>query len=179
MHSRRADGDHSRRCHAVAGASRIAVNYLSDRKGGVYVPDVTRDAAAQQIELSFDRPIVRPAADDLDRLVVLGIAVKSEIAGAHDEDAKSWGPIAFDYRVDGEDWQRVDVVWDGTLALARTGVVFLRIPPTGGIPPSVPSSPSVLQPPPSFLRLRLDRGFFPVAPKLTQTGAQRAADRPA
>src|SRR6185436_13385356 len=73
------------RVHAVAGASRIAVNYLFDRTGGVYVPDVARDAAAQQIELSFDRPIVRPFDDDLDRLVALGISVKSEIAGAHEE----------------------------------------------------------------------------------------------
>ena len=142
------------RVHAVAGASRIAVNYLSDRKGAVYVPDFSRDAAAQQIELSFDRPIVRPVADDLDKLVALGISVKSEIPGAHDEDAKSWGPIAFDYRVGADGWQRVDVVSDGTLALARTGVVVLRIPPGAGSP--------------SVLRLRLDRGFFPVAPKLTK-----------
>ena len=142
------------RVHAVAGASRIAVNYLSDRKGAVYVPDFSRDAAAQQIELSFDRPVMRPVADDLDRLVALGISVKSEIPGAHDEDAKSWGPIAFDYRVGADGWQRVDVVSDGTLALARTGVVVLRIPPGTGDS--------------SVLRLRLDRGFFPVAPKLTK-----------
>ncbi|MEY9418064.1 hypothetical protein ABIF69_004506 [Bradyrhizobium japonicum] len=140
--------------HAVAGASRIAVNYLSDRTGGVYVPDVARDAAAQQIELSFDRPIVRPFDDDLDRLVALGISVISEIAGAHEEGAKGWGPIVFDYRVGAEGWQRVDVVSDGTLALARTGVVFLRIPAAAGTP--------------SVLRLRFDRGFFPVAPKLTK-----------
>ena len=40
-----------------------------------------------------------PFDDDLDRLVALGISVKSEIAGAHDEGAKGWGPIVFDYRV--------------------------------------------------------------------------------
>ena len=140
--------------HAVAGASRVAANYLVKRTGGVYVPDVARDAAAQQIELSFDRPIVRVSADDRDRLVALGIAVKSEIRGANSENAKSWGPITFDYRVGADGWQRVDVAWDGTLALARTGVVLLRIPPaTAG---------------PSVLRLRLDRGFFPIAPKLTK-----------
>jgi hypothetical protein len=144
------------RVQAVAGATRVAANYLGERADGIYVPDIARDAAAQQIELSFDRPIVQPPANNNDRLirlVALGIAVKSEIRGVRADDAKGWGPIAFDYRVGTGDWQPVDIAWDGTRALARTGAVLLRIPPGVGTS--------------SVLRLRLDRGFFPIAPKLT------------
>ena len=70
--------------------------------------------------------------------------------------ATPWGPLVFEYRTESSgSWQRLEVIHDGTVALARTGVVFLRVPPVadGGQ---------------ARLRLRLDRGLFPIAPRLVR-----------
>jgi predicted phage baseplate assembly protein len=72
------------------------------------------------------------------------------------ETATPWGPLVFDYRTEQTGfWQRLEVVHDGTIALARTGIVFLRVPPVSGGGQA-------------HLRLRLDRGLLPVAPRIVR-----------
>ena len=170
---RRCTAAADRRCtaaavHAVAGASRIAVNYLSDRKGGVYVPDVSARRGS-----ATDRTIVRPS----DRAACRRRSRQTRGAGHFGQigDCRS----ARQGRKElGPDRVRLPGRQRGLAARGRRVGRHARAgahrrcvsahPCTARESPSVPSSPSVLRPPRSVLRLRLDRGFFPVAPKLTK-----------
>ena len=67
---------------------------------------------------------------------------------------RPWGPVGYAYRIGTGAWVELTVVHDGTEGLARTGVVVLTMPPAGGATGE------------AELRLRFDRGFFPVAPQI-------------
>jgi Baseplate J-like protein len=152
------------RAQAAAGGKRFALGNVQ-ATGDIQYP---RSAISQQIPsnvtLYFDRPLVRaPAASGAFEVISLGIAVDAPAAppDAEVKDPKQWGPLVFDYQVfkdkpDDLGWQRIAVAHDGTFALARTGVVLLRIPSGGDEKQQ------------SALRLRLDLGFFPVTPELTR-----------
>jgi hypothetical protein len=123
--------------------------------GPVYTLRAGAPAGESAIELKFKRPLV-PHAVKGDKVVSLGIKIDG-MDYPRGKEPKAWGPLVFEYRIDDGDWKRVEIEQDGTRALARTGVVLLRIPraPT-------PNEKS------STLRMRLDRGFFPVAPRLSR-----------
>jgi hypothetical protein len=73
---------------------------------------------------------------------------------------RPWGPVVYQYRVGAGPWAPVEVVDDGTGGLSTTGAVVLGIPPIG-----TATDPGQV-PPGSELRLRFDRGSFPVKPQI-------------
>jgi hypothetical protein len=81
--------------------------------------------------------------------IALGIEVDPVVASASANAPTPWGPMFIEYRTNMSPWRRVSVVEDGTFSLARTGVVLLKIPAND-------------QAKSSSLRLRLDRGFYPL-----------------
>jgi hypothetical protein len=110
------------------------------------------------LELAFDRPLVQAAEDTALQPIALGIELDPSPAARADAPTP-WGPLAFEYRIAASgDWRPVALVEDGTFALARTGTVLLRIPPA---PPGTSQVPS-------YLRLRLERGFFPLPPRIVR-----------
>ncbi|WLA69202.1 hypothetical protein [Bradyrhizobium diazoefficiens] len=125
---------------------------LADLKASCYSPLGKFGNGTSAIELPFNAPLVQAANSSSEtRPIALGFAVEPFDDGS--AETKTWGPIAFDYRVGGDAWQAIDVEYDGTHALARSGVVLLKIPT---------ASRKVG----STLRLRFDRGFFPIVPEL-------------
>lgn len=107
------------------------------------------------LDLLLDQPLTG-SPDGLSKYsVALGIEVAPP-PSARSDTATPWGPLVFEYRTEESGfWQRLEVVHDGTITLARTGIVFLRVPPvTGGGQ--------------ARLRLRLDRGLFPIAPRIVR-----------
>jgi hypothetical protein len=100
--------------------------------------------------IGFDRPLTT-STDAAP--VPLGVEVVPP-PGAPPSPDLPWGPIDVAYRVGAGPWMPVEIDHDGTAGLSTTGVVVLGIPPvvspTGG----------------SELRLRFDRGFFPVTPQI-------------
>ncbi|MGC1953780.1 MAG: hypothetical protein WA970_14685, partial [Gammaproteobacteria bacterium] len=111
------------------------------------------------LEMMFDRPLVQETDKTPPYPIALGIEVDPP-PSARANSPTPWGPLVFEYRIDGTSAWRVaeERVQDGTFALARTGVVLLRIPPA---PPEAGRTPS-------YLRLRLDRGFFPIPPRIVR-----------
>lgn len=86
--------------------------------------------------------------------VALGVEVAPPPGPAPAPGDRMWGPVEYAYRVGAARWVELEVVHDGTAGLARTGVVILAIPPAGAATGE------------AELRLRFDRGFFPVAPQI-------------
>lgn len=125
-------------------ADRTQVSTTLDRLDGAYVVL----EAGDRLMIDLDRPLAAQAVQ-----VTLGVEVAGNVPdpGPH---TYPWGPIAFDYRIGNGEWQRLDIVRDDTLALARTGVVVLAAP--GGLGAS------------ATLRLDTSGGFFPRAPKLAR-----------
>lgn len=99
---------------------------------------------SEMLELAFDGPLVR----DGENPIAVGIEVES-VPLAKVKKPTPWGPLFFEYKTDQLSWQPVSVVDDQTYSLARTGVVLLQIPPHKEAKESM-------------LRLRLDRGYYPV-----------------
>lgn len=116
------------------------------------------ESAGQSLELVFDRPLVhQPDTSRAAAIIALGIEVPNRpVAPPHlYASPPPWGPLQFEYRIGNGDYQPVETVADGTFALSVTGVVLIRLPASAT---AVPSS----------LRLRLDQGYFPVAPEIAQ-----------
>jgi len=109
-----------------------------------------------ETELVFDQPLVTRGEDQArPGTIALGIEV-DPTPSARSDSPTPWGPVAFEYRIGSSNFRTaVEDVEDGTFALARSGVVLLKIP-------SAPPEPKQ----PSYLSLRLDRGFFPVPPRI-------------
>lgn len=128
---------------------------LKADRGSRYSPLGKFGTGTGAIELPFNAPLV-PATNSSSgpQPIALGFAVEPFDDGG--ADTKRWGPIAFDYRVGRGHWEAIDVEYDGTHALARTGVVLLNIPKREPDPGQVGST----------LRLRFDKGFFPISPEL-------------
>jgi predicted phage baseplate assembly protein len=121
-------------------------------RAGASIPLAPRlDRGSAVLVMRFDRPLMA-SGTPADAHVVLGFDVEPPpitVTGT----PHRWGPLVFDYRVGTGTPVDADVVEDTTMALARTGVVRLRLPAIAGGGPSE-------------LRLKLDQGFFPVAPRL-------------
>lgn len=105
--------------------------------------------AEKTLEISFDQPLVR----DSKYPIALGIEIDPIAVSAHADAQTPWGPLYFEYQTETNAetsaWKRLQIVVDGTFSLSRTGVVLLKIP-------------AEKQATSSKLRLRLDRGFYPV-----------------
>jgi hypothetical protein len=98
--------------------------------------------------LRFDRPLA-PIEGELS----LGFDLVTPPGLTPDtENATTWGPLVFEYRVGNDDWGPATLADDGTAVLSRTGVIRIALPAT----------PDRTEP--SELRLRFDRGFFPTTP---------------
>ena len=104
--------------------------------------------------LRFDRPLVAvPPAP-----VSIGFVVEPP-PGPPPEPAKHrWGPLRVEYRRGDGAWARAGVVTDDTAALARTGVMVVRVP--GG--------DTSVSPDPSELRLVLDADLVPLERRVTR-----------
>ncbi|MBR0804364.1 hypothetical protein JQ636_12515 [Bradyrhizobium japonicum] len=139
----------------VEGGRQFKLADLKADRGSRYSPFGKFGTGTGAIELPFNAPLVHAANSNSEtQTIALGIAVEPfDDGGAH---TKTWGPIAFEYRVGRGDWEAIDVQYDGTHALARIGVVLLTIPKREPDPGQDGST----------LRLRFDRGFFPIAPEL-------------
>ncbi|MEA2931028.1 MAG: hypothetical protein QOG38_3456, partial [Hyphomicrobiales bacterium] len=149
--------------------------------GPIYTLRPALSAAESFIDLVFDRPLVPyPKTKDEkgpgSKVVSLGIRIDAP-EYPRGKEPKAWGPLVFENgtgsrgiedhqrkelkRVEErkrvKDWKRVEIASDGTRALARTGVVLLRIPHASAAADNY-----------SILRMRFDRGFFPIAPRLSR-----------
>jgi len=133
------------------GARSLSLASLAGRDDAWFEIPVSAADDDAVLSLRFDRPLV-PAVEPAARPVSLGIDVVPMPGVEGAEHPHRWGPLAFDYSVDGNGRLRLDPLEDDTFALARTGTVSLAIPPMAGGG--------------SELRLRLDLGFFPIAPRL-------------
>jgi hypothetical protein len=140
---------------SVEDGQQVKLADLKAEQGSRYSPLGKFGSGTGVIELPFNAPLVHSGnSNEKVQTIALGIMVEPFDAG--DNDAKRWGPLAFEYCVGPEDWERIEIQYDGTHALARTGVVLLTIP----------KPKSEIGKKGSTLRLRLDRGFFPIAPEL-------------
>jgi hypothetical protein len=140
---------------SVEDGQQVKLADLKADQGSRYSPLGKFGSGTGVIELPFDAPLVHSGnSNEKVQTIALGIMVEPFDAG--DNDAKTWGPLAFEYRIGLKDWEAIAVQYDGTHALARTGVVLLAIPTNEADPGKKGST----------LRLRLDRGFFPIAPEL-------------
>jgi hypothetical protein len=116
------------------------------------------DDDAPWVQLRFDRPILSQGSGGAPTgIVSLGIEIeKPALAPVSPPDGvPAWGPLGFEYRVAGGTWRPLRRVRDDTLALLQSGIVALEIPAVVGADPTE-------------LRLRLDRGFFPSAPRIAR-----------
>ncbi|GAA2756226.1 baseplate J/gp47 family protein [Actinopolymorpha rutila] len=102
------------------------------------------------VTLRFDGPL---AATGPAR-VALGVEVASPPGPPPAPGDRAWGPVGYAYRAGAAGWVELKVVRDSTAGLARTGVVILAVPPAGTAAGA------------AELRLRFDKGFFPVAPQI-------------
>ena len=74
--------------------------------------------------LRFDRPLVAmPPAP-----VSIGFLVEPPPGQPPDPGVHAWGPLRFEHRRGDEPWTAVDVIVDGTSALALSGAVVVRVP---------------------------------------------------
>jgi hypothetical protein len=101
--------------------------------------------SGNSLEIAFDQPLIRIG----EYPIALGIEVDPVAVSASANKPTPWGPLFIEYRTDLMPWRQVSVVADGTFSLARTGVVLLKIPADN-------------QANSSWLRFRLDRGFYPL-----------------
>ncbi|WP_447925164.1 hypothetical protein [Georgenia muralis] len=108
----------------------------------------TATGNATALTLRFGTAPGRPATT---APVALGLEVAAP-PGPPPSPETSWGPAVWEYRAAGDGWEHLPVEHDGTAGLARTGVVVLTVPPA--------------RPGTAEIRLRLDRGFFPVPPQV-------------
>ncbi|RPF28989.1 hypothetical protein [Georgenia muralis] len=108
----------------------------------------TETATATALTLRFDEA---PGMAGTTAPIALGLEVAAP-PGPPPSPETSWGPAVWEYRAAGDGWEHLPVDHDGTAGLARTGVVVLTVPPA--------------RPGTAEVRLRLDRGFFPVAPQV-------------
>lgn len=127
---------------------------------GVSVPAPTPDGvtwtvdgagpgqAATALTLRFDEA---PGTQGTTAPIALGLEVAAP-PGPPPSPETSWGPAVWEYRAAGDGWETLPVEHDGTAGLARTGAVVLTVPPA--------------RPGAAEVRLRLDRGFFPVPPQV-------------
>lgn len=139
----------------VEGGKQLKLADLKADRGSRYSPLGKFGTGTGAIELPFSAPLVPATNSSPDpQPIALGFAVEPFDEGG--TDTKRWGPIAFDYRVGRGQWEAIAVEYDGTHALARTGVVVLKIPKRKPDPAQVGST----------LRLRFDKGFFPISPEL-------------
>ncbi len=131
------------RAQAISAKSAIDLTnfFQQPRASFNFRPDKESD---EVLEIAFDSPLVRTGENP----IALGIEV-DPVPSAHANAPTPWGPLFIEYRTDISPWQPVTVVEDRTFSLARTGVVLVRIP--------ADESASHSQ-----LRLRFDRGFYPV-----------------
>jgi hypothetical protein len=104
--------------------------------------------------LRFDRPLVAvPPAP-----VSIGFVVEPPPGPPPEPGKHRWGPLRVEHRRGDEAWARADVVTDDTAALARTGVMVVR----------VPSGDTSASPDPSELRLVLDADLVPLERRITR-----------
>ena len=104
--------------------------------------------------LRFDRPLVAvPPAP-----VSIGFVVEPPPGPPPEPGEHRWGPLRLEHRRGDDTWAPADVVTDDTAALARTGVMVVRVP-TGDAGAS---------PDPSELRLVLDADLVPLERRITR-----------
>ncbi|WP_341358341.1 hypothetical protein V5H98_11125 [Georgenia sp. M64] len=108
----------------------------------------THTETATALTLRFDEA---PGMAGTTAPVALGLEVAAP-PGPPPSPETSWGPAVWEYRAADDGWEHLPVEHDGTAGLARTGVVVLTVPPA--------------RPGTAEVRLRLDRGFFPVPPQV-------------
>ena len=110
------------------------------------------------LQLRFDRPILTGgSAGAATGIVSLGVEVENPAleSGSRSDRVPNWGPLGFEYRVAGGAWRPLRRVRDDTHALLQSGIIALEVP-------------AVADGGPANLRMRLDRGFFPSAPRIAR-----------
>jgi hypothetical protein len=144
----------------LGGNERGSVSLLAtERRERASFP-VSRDADddPRWLQLRFDRPILTQGTGGAATgIVSLGIEVENPALepGRPPDGVPAWGPLGFEYRVVGGTWRPLRNVRDDTHALLRSGIIALEVP-------------AVASADPADLRLRLDRGFFPSAPRIAR-----------
>ena len=104
--------------------------------------------------LRFDRPLVAaPPAP-----VSIGFVVEPPPGPPPEPGEHRWGPLRLEHRRGDDTWAPADVVTDDTAALARTGVMVVRVPTDGAGASSGPSE----------LRLVLDADLVPLERRITR-----------
>ena len=139
----------------TAAGETVSLSSVLGVSGSSFRPRTSAPASGATLEFRLDRPLVETRDPSATYPVALGIEVAPP-PSARSETATPWGPLVFEYRTGQSGfWQRLELAHDGTIALARTGIVFLRVPtiPGGGQ---------------ACLRLRLDRGLLPIAPRIVR-----------
>jgi hypothetical protein len=152
----------AQRVGLVRVSERGSVSLLAtDRRERASFPAYREaDDDAFWMRLRFDRPILGQGSGGAPTgIVSLGIEIeKPALApGSPPDGVPVWGPLGFEYRVAGGIWRPLRRARDDTLALLQSGIVALEIPAVAGADPTE-------------LRLRLDRGFFPSAPRIARIG---------
>jgi len=116
------------------------------------------DRCPHCVTLHFDRAILKSGSAGTNfGTVTLGIEIENPgLEPDHDpEGIPSWGPLAIEHRIPGSVWQPLRILRDDTCALLKSGIIALQVPAT-------PDAAS------SELRLHLDEGFFPSAPRISR-----------
>ncbi len=131
---------HAQAVNAI-GATDLTNFFLQPRSSFEFQPDRESD---EVLEIAFDSPLVRVGENS----IALGIEI-DPVPSTHADAPTPWGPLFIEYQTDRLPWQPVTVVEDRTFSLARTGVVLVKIPADEAASRS-------------WLRLRFDRGFYPV-----------------
>jgi hypothetical protein len=144
----------------VGGSERGSVSLLAtERRERASFPAYRQaDDGAPWLQLRFDRPILAQGSGGAATgIVSLGIELENPALapGSPPDGVPAWGPLGFEYRVAGGTWRPLRSVRDETRALLQSGIVALEIPAVAGAEPAE-------------LRLRLDRGFFPSAPRIAR-----------
>jgi hypothetical protein len=116
-----------------------------------FVLGPTARGQSSSLVMRFDRPLVAEAP----AVVSLGFDIEAP-PGEPPDASHQWGPLACSYRQGDGSWHEAAIVRDSTAALSMTGSLSVEVPTltTGGGWE------------PSELRLSLDRGFFPIAPRV-------------
>jgi hypothetical protein len=150
----------ARQIGLIGGNERGSVSLLAtDRQERASFPAYPEaDDDPRWLQLRFDRPILSQGGGGAATgIVSLGVEVESPALkpGSPTDGVPAWGPLSFEYGIAGGTWRPLRIVRDDTHALLQSGIIALEVPALAGGNPT-------------DLRVRLDRGFFPSAPRIAR-----------